>query len=105
MGVMNVALPDMLTKWNASKDIATGHRSASATRTPLAPIKKKKKWAQFFPVIVELEELRGVQLQKQITIQGTVLVSAETRNDQSIARASCASYPDETYNVLRFPQA
>lgn len=40
---MNVALPDMLTKWNASKDIATGHRSASATRTPLAPIKKKKK--------------------------------------------------------------
>lgn len=43
MGVMNVALPDMLTKWNASKDIATGHRSASATRAPLAPIKKKKK--------------------------------------------------------------
>lgn len=81
---MNVALPDMLTKWNASKDIATGHRSASATRAPLAPIKKKKKWAQFFPVIVELEELRGVQLQKQITIQGTVLVSAETRNDQRV---------------------
>lgn len=46
-----------------------------------------------------------MQLQKQITIQGTVLVSAETRKDQSMVRASCASYPDETYNVLRFPQA
>lgn len=40
---MNVALPDMSPKWNASKDIATGHRSASATRAPLAPVKKNER--------------------------------------------------------------
>lgn len=39
---MNAALPDMLPKWNASKDIATGHRSASVTRAPVPPIKKKR---------------------------------------------------------------